>query len=58
MRLRAVLPWLWCKPAAAVPIQPLDLELTYNAGVAIKKGNKDRSNNLILLFAYHGLITL
>ena len=32
-----VLPWLWRRPAAAAPIQPLVLELPYAMGVAINK---------------------
>ena len=31
------LPWLWYRPAAAVPIQPLAQELPYAAGLAWKK---------------------
>ena len=29
--------WLWCRPAAAVPIQPLAQELSYAAGAAVKR---------------------
>ena len=29
--------WLWCRPAAAAPIQPLARELSYAAGIALKK---------------------
>jgi len=29
--------WLWCKPAAAAPIQPLAWEPPYAAGVALKR---------------------
>ena len=32
-----VLLWLWCRLAAAAPIQPLALELAYTMGVALKK---------------------
>ena len=32
--------WLWHRPAAAAPIQPLALELPYAAGAALKKINK------------------
>ena len=32
-----VLLWLWYRPAAAVPIQPLAQELPYAAGFAPKK---------------------
>ena len=28
--------WLWCKPAAAAPIQPLAWKLPYAMGVALK----------------------
>ena len=29
--------WLWCRPAAVAPIQPLAWELPYVAGAAPKK---------------------
>ena len=29
--------WLWCKPAAAAPIQPLAWDRPYAAGVALKR---------------------
>ena len=32
--------WLWCRPAAAAPIQALAWELPYAAGAAVKKINK------------------
>ena len=32
-----VLLWLWCRLAAAAPIQPLAQELPYAAGVALKR---------------------
>ena len=35
--------WLWCKPAAAAPIQPLAWELPYATGVALKKKKKKES---------------
>ena len=31
-----VLLWLWCKPAAVAPIQPLAWEPPYATGVALK----------------------
>ena len=31
------LAWLWCKPAAAAPIQPLAQEFPYAASAALKK---------------------
>ena len=34
--------WLWHRPAAAAPIQPLAWELLYAAGVALKKTKKKR----------------
>ena len=34
------LPWPQCGPAAAAPIGPLDWELPYAAGAALKKLNK------------------
>ena len=32
-----VLLWLWCRPAAASPMQPLSWELPYATGAALKK---------------------
>ena len=40
--------WLWCRPAAAVPIQLLAQELPYVAGVAVKR--KEKKNFLELSF--------
>ena len=37
--LDLVLPWLWCRPAAAAVIQPLAWELLYATGVALKSKN-------------------
>ena len=34
--------WLWCRPAAAAPIQPLAWKLPYVAGAALKK-KKDKT---------------
>ena len=39
-----VLLWLWCRSAAAAPIQPLAWEPPYAAGMALKR-QKDRNNN-------------
>ena len=33
--------WLWCRPAAAAPIQPLSWELPYAAHVALRKRERD-----------------
>ena len=41
--LDLVLPWLWCRPAAAGLIRPLAWELPYAAGAAIKRKNKQNS---------------
>ena len=35
-----VLMWLWCRLAAATPIQPLPWELPYATGVALKKSGE------------------
>ena len=32
-----VLLWLWCRPAATIPIRPLAWEPPYPAGVALKR---------------------
>ena len=34
--------WLWGRPAAAAPIQPLAWELQYALGVALKKRKKKK----------------
>ena len=38
--LGPVLPWLWCRPAAAAPIRPLAWELPYAAEAAIQRKKK------------------
>ena len=43
-----VLPWLWCRLAAAVWIQPLAWELPYAVGTAIKK--KSIPNGYVLSY--------
>ena len=35
-----VLLWLWCRPAAAAPVETLAWELPYAAGAALKKKQK------------------
>ena len=35
-----VWPWLWCRPAAVAPIQPLAWELPCATGAALKKTTK------------------
>ena len=39
------LPWLWCKPAAVAPIQPLAWELPYATGAALKR-QKTQKNKI------------
>ena len=36
--------WLWRRPAAAAPIQPLGWELPYAAGAALKRKKKNKKN--------------
>ena len=36
--------WLWRRPVATAPIQPLAWELPYAASVALKSKKKDRSS--------------
>ena len=40
--------WLWCRPAAAAPIQPLAWELPYVMGTALKRQNNDKIQYLLL----------
>ena len=42
--------WLWCRPAAAVLIQPLTWELPYAAGVALKKRTEKNRNFVSPMF--------
>ena len=46
--------WLWCRPAAAAPIQSLAWEPPFAASVAPKKQKtkKELSNNLLFIFIY------
>ena len=41
-----VLLWLWTRPAAVAPIQPLAWELPYAAGVALKRPKKKREEQV------------
>ena len=34
--------WLWCRPTAVAPIQPLAWELSHALGVALKKQKKKK----------------
>ena len=38
--------WLWCRPAAAPPIQPLPRELSYATDVALKGQKKKKKANV------------
>ena len=48
--LDLVLLWLWCRPAAAAPIQPLAGELQYAAGAALKKKQEKKREQLAAFF--------
>ena len=37
--------WLWCRPAAVVPVQPLAWELPHAVGVALKSKRKKKKRN-------------
>ena len=41
-----MLPWLWCRPAAAAPIQPPAWDPPYIAGAALKKQNKNKKKEI------------
>ena len=43
-----VLPWLWCRPAAAAPIRPLAWEPPYAAGAALKRQKKRKEKKLVI----------
>ena len=50
--------WLWCRPAAAVPIRPLAWALPYAAGVVLKrqkKKKKEKKKKKILMKILRGL---
>ena len=42
--------WLWCRLAAAAPVQPPDWELPCAAGVALKKVKKKKKKNYFIEF--------
>ena len=46
--------WLWCRPVATVPIQPLAWEPPYAAGVALKrqKKEKEKKKKLVKVLRY------
>ena len=39
--------WLWCRPAAAAPIQPLAWELPYAKSVALRKPKRKKEKDPI-----------
>ena len=41
--------WLWCRLAAAAPIQPLAWELPHAESAALKKANKQTKINKTLI---------
>ena len=42
--------WVWCRPAAAAPVQPLAWELPCATGVALKKKKKKKKDESNLRF--------
>ena len=40
--LNPTLLWLWCRPAAIVPVQPLAWELPHAVGAALKSKKKKK----------------
>ena len=40
--------WLWCRPAAAAPIQPLDWELPCTMGEALKRKKRKQAKVRVL----------
>ena len=44
-----VLLWLWCRPAAVAPLQPLAWEPPYAKGVALKQQQKNKQTKTSLL---------
>ena len=59
-----VLLWLWCRPVATAPIQPLAWEHPYAAGAALKRPKKKKKKNFsesqlkIVRFINNVIITL
>ena len=55
--LDLVLPWLWCRLATAVRIQPLAWEPPYAAGAVKKKKKKKRNTPLVCCVVEDCLLT-
>ena len=47
--------WLWCRPAAVGPIQPLAWEPPYAAGAALKSNNKTKQKNVLFCTPRRGV---
>ena len=47
--------WLWCRPAATTPIQPLSWELPYATGVALKDKKKKKKKKPKLVSEQDGI---
>ena len=50
--LDLVLLWLWCRQAAAAPIQPLAWEPPFAAGAALKSQKKKKKSAVLLGICY------
>ena len=47
--LDLVLLWLWCRPAAEVPVRPVAWELPYVGGVSLKRQKKKNIERKVVL---------
>ena len=47
VQCKSLLLWLWCRLAAAAPIQPLTQESPYTAGASLKRKKKKKSLQII-----------
>ena len=48
--------WLWCRRAAAAPVQPLAWELPYASGTALKKQKQKKKKIFKLIFHMYGQV--
>ena len=48
--------WLWCRPAATAPIQPLAWKPPYAAGAALKKTEQKKPKKTTELFDFSILL--
>jgi len=51
--LDPVLLWLWCRLAAAAPIQPPAWEFPYATGVALKRTKEQKKNKLYFIYCFY-----